>query len=470
MEVMRYNIKTSGFKILHLFLFLTLIVLPFSLFGATPLAKNQNLKTGKVLVKIDKTKYKSLQKFAQILHLVEREYIKNKNINELVQFSIKGLLSRLDPHSQHFSAQEYKDFKLENNGNFAGIGVELAYKKSHFIVLSVAEGNPAKKIGVKAGDILFQINGRSVSDFSMSDLSKNIRGKVGSLLNISILRGKDKKVFKFSIRRKIIKIHNIKAITLSEGYKYIQVRSFARGIAKEVRKILKKSYTKNKKLKGLILDLRFNPGGLLYEAVQLSDLFLNKGIIVQVLGRDKKAKEVLKAQELNTYSKVKLIVLINAYSASASEIVAAALQDNKRALIMGQTSFGKGSVQGFFPLEGGGAVKLTIAQYYTPSGESIQTRGVIPNIHIRPVDEKLLKKAVLTNKPLFSEASLVSALKKQNNLGKQSSKDPSIEFNFFSLSKCKMKKYKKYKKACKLLNKDFSVLQAFNYLKVLDSL
>ncbi len=453
---------SAAFLAVSLSVFLTV-------FCNTVIAKPDLIKASKPdLIKASKpvkNKYKSLKKFAQILHLVENKYVKNKDINQLVDFSIKGLLSQLDPHSQYFSKKEYKEFQIENSGKFAGVGIEVAYKKLQFIILSVMDGSPAQKAGLKAGDILFQLSGESVDNLSIEDLSKKIRGKIGSSVKIKILRGEKKTVLEFSIRRKIIKIKNVQAISLDKGYEYIKIQSFSRNVSQKVNKILKKSLKKNKKLKGLILDLRFNPGGLLYEAVQLSDLFLKKGIIVQIIGRDKKNKEILKAKELNTYNDVKVIVLINPYSASASEIVAAALKENKRALVMGETSFGKGSVQNFFQLEKGAAVKLTIAHYYTPDGHSIQKKGVVPNIYIKDVDTKLLKKAVIKQKALFNEASLLSALKNQKNLTTKDLKKNNIEFNFFKISKCKKTKYKK---ACKLLNKDFSVSQALNYLKILE--
>lgn len=458
--------KQGGLKFFKLFLIIFCGAIYCHLAQAKPVIKSKLIKTSKKPV-VFEDKYKPLKKFAQILHLVENKYVKNENVNQLVNFSIKGLLSQLDPHSQYFSEEEYKEFQVENRGKFAGVGIEVAYKKSQFIILSVMEGSPADRAGLKSGDILFHLSGRAISDLSMADLSKKIRGKIGSVIKIKILRGSNKKVLEFSMRRKIIKIKNIKTVSLDLGYEYIKIQSFSRNVAKEVSKILKRSLKKNKKLKGLILDLRFNPGGLLYEAVQLSDLFLNKGVIVQVIGRDKKKEEILKAKALNTYNKVKIIVLINAYSASASEIVAAALKENKRALIMGETSFGKGSVQNFFPLEGRGAVKLTVAQYYTPDGHSIQKKGVVPNIHIKEVDAKLLKKAVLKKKALFNEASLLSALKKQANLTKKAFKTDNVQFDFFKISECKKAKYKK---SCELLSQDFSVSQAFNYLKVLEGL
>lgn len=456
--------KKSGFRLFRLFVIFFYGIVYYHLAEAKPLIKNKLTKDKKSLTSLNK--YKSLKKFTQILHLVENKYIKNKDINQLVDFSIKGLLSQLDPHSQYFSKKEYKEFQIESRGKFAGVGIEVAYKESKFIILSVNENGPAYKAGLKSGDILFQLSGEVINNLSMEDLSKKIKGKIGSLIKIKILRGDKKKILEFSMRRKIIKIKNVKATRLSAGYEYIRIQSFSHNVTKEVKKILKRSLKENKKLKGLILDLRFNPGGLLYEAVQLSNLFLQKGVIVQIFGRDKKEKEILKAKELNTYSKVKIIVLINAYSASASEIVAAALKENKRALIMGETSFGKGSVQNFFPLENGGAVKLTIAQYYSPKGHSIQKKGVIPNIHIKEVSTKLLKKAVLKEGPLFNEASLLSALKNQKDLTKKTSKTDSIQFDFFKMSKCNKTKYKK---SCKLLSQDFSVLQAFNYLKILQT-
>ncbi|MBE8162891.1 MAG: S41 family peptidase [Bdellovibrionaceae bacterium] len=468
---MRYK-KQAGVAFVKLFLIMACGMAYYHLAQARPVAQKpvaqaKPLKSEKKPV-IFENKYKPLKKFAQILHLVEGKYVKKEDVNQLVNFSIKGLLSRLDPHSQYFSKQEYKEFQVESRGNFAGVGIEVAYKNSQFIILSVIKGGPAYKAGLKPGDILFQLSARGIDSLSMEELSSKIRGKIGSSVKIKILRGEQKEVLEFSMRRKIIKIKNVTTVKLGLGYEYIKIKSFSRGVAKEVNKILKRSLKKNKKLKGLILDLRFNPGGLLYEATQLSDLFLSKGVIVEILGRNKKEKEVTKATPLNTYKKVKIIVLINAYSASASEIVAAALKENKRALIMGETSFGKGSVQNFFPLEEGGAVKLTIAHYYTPNGHSIQKKGVVPNIHIKEVDTKLLKKAVLTKTALFNEASFLSSLKQQVDLVKKTSTVKNdVQFDFFQLSKCKKTKYKK---SCKLLSEDFSISQAFNYLKVLDSL
>ncbi len=327
----------------------------------------------------DHNTYKSLEKFADVINLLEKDYVEPINADKLIQGAIKGMIASLDPHSSYMTAENFKDLQIETNGSFSGIGIEITIKNGGLVIVSPIEGTPAYQQGLKAGDRIIKINGTYTKDMDMMAAVKLLRGKRGSKVTISIYRRGWPKLRKFTITRDIIPLHSVKSRILEPGYAYLRITSFQAKTTKDTLSALKR-LTKQGPLKGLVLDLRNNPGGLLEQAIGIADIFMNKGIIVSTKGRLTDQNMVYRAHRGPLSYDFPIIVLINGGSASASEIVAGALQDSKRALILGVQSFGKGSVQTVFPLNNGAGLRLTTARYYTPSGRSIQARGVTPDI------------------------------------------------------------------------------------------
>ncbi|VAW35956.1 Carboxyl-terminal protease [hydrothermal vent metagenome] len=327
----------------------------------------------------DHNTYKSLEKFADVINLLEKDYVEPINPDKLIQGAIKGMIASLDPHSSYMTAENFKDLQIETNGSFSGIGIEITIKNGGLVIVSPIEGTPAYQQGLKAGDRIIKINGIYTKDMDMMAAVKLLRGKRGTKVTISIYRRGWPKLRKFTITRDVIPLHSVKSKILEPGYAYLRITSFQAKTTKDTLRALKK-LSKQGPLKGLILDLRNNPGGLLDQATGIADIFMDKGIIVSTKGRLADQNMVYRAHQGAVSYDFPIIVLINGGSASASEIVAGALQDSRRALILGVQSFGKGSVQTVFPLNNGAGLRLTTARYYTPSGRSIQAKGVTPDI------------------------------------------------------------------------------------------
>ncbi|NJL25502.1 MAG: S41 family peptidase [Calothrix sp. SM1_5_4] len=330
------------------------------------------LSTSKSMRAIAEERYLELQLFAKVLNLVQQYYVEEVDTKKLIYGGIKGMLRELDPHTNFLPPEIYKEFETETSGEFGGIGIEITVQNGVLTVISPIEDTPAYKAGIKAGDRIVEIDGESTKGFSLVEAAQRMKGKKGQKIRMSIFRDGFEKPREFVIERGTVKIKSVKFLDLSDGYGYVRVTSFIENSAQDLEKILKAHSAKYKGIKGLIIDLRRNPGGLLDQAVQVSDLFLESGTIVSTIGRNQKEKEVIYAKRGGTLPNFPLIVLIDQYSASASEIMAGALQDNKRALVMGQRSFGKGSVQSVVKLGDGSGLKLTVGRYYTPSGRSIQ--------------------------------------------------------------------------------------------------
>lgn len=303
---------------------------------------------------------------------------------------MKGMANNLDPHSQ-FLDKEERDNLFDNiNGEFAGIGIEYLKVQNTIKVISPLDGTPAYKAGIKAGDIIFKINNKNISTFKSVEIAaKELKGKVGEKVTLTLLR--DKKELSFEIKKDIIKVVSTTSKIVSNEFGYIRVSAFQKNTALEVQKEISK-ISENKEIKGLIIDLRGNPGGLLDEAINMSDLFLDESVIVFTKDRTG-TKNYYNAKDGQIIREIPMVVLIDGGSASASEIVAGALQDHKRAIIIGSKSFGKGSVQNIIEFNDGNAIKLTTSRYYTPSGRSIQAKGIVPDVEIDTV-------SVVNNKPV----------------------------------------------------------------------
>lgn len=392
-------------------------------------------------------RYMNLQVFAKVLNLVEKFYVEEVDVKALIYGGIKGMLNELDPHTNFLPPDIYKEFESETSGEFGGIGIEITVNEGVLTIISPIEDTPAWLAGIKPDDKIVEINGESTKGLSLVEAAQKMKGKKGSKIKLGIMRDEFKKPQIFEIMRTTVQLKSVRSEPLEKGFLYLKLKNFSEKSAKEVRSAIEDYEAKNVKLKGLVFDLRRNPGGLLDQAVQISDMFLDKGKIVSTIGRDKSQASVTYATKENTRTDFPIVVLINEYSASASEIVAGALKDNKRALIMGKRSFGKGSVQTLMKMGDGSGLKLTVARYYTPSGISIQAEGIVPDVEIDEVDNETFKKAIIKKK-IQRESDIEGHL-----LGEHEVKKAIEE----KASKSKVKEED--------VLKDYQVTQALNYLK-----
>lgn len=409
-------------------------------------------------VAIAKDRYLNLQLFAKVMNLVQKYYVEDVDTKKLIYGGIKGMLQELDPHTNFLPPDIYEEFENETSGKFGGLGIEITVQDGILTIISPIEDTPAWKAGLQSGDKVVSIDGHSTKGLSLAESAQMMRGDRGQKITLGIVREGFKEKKDFVIKRATIKIKSVKYTDLGEGYGYIRLTSFIENSAKDIQKTLKKMAKGKRNIKGIILDLRRNPGGLLDQAIKISDFFLDKGVIVSTIGRDKSNKKVVSATAKGTYKDFPVVVLINEYSASASEIVAGALKDNKRALVMGKRSFGKGSVQSVVKMGDGSGLKMTVARYYTPSGVSIQAEGITPDVKIDEVDSEAFQKAIIKRR-VKREADIDGHLLSEKK--KQKKKSSGTLFNWWE--KSNKKKVSKNSKE-QLLN-DFQVLQAFNYLK-----
>jgi len=325
--------------------------------------------------------YKGLKIFSDVLELVEKNYVDPVETKELIEKAIQGMVHGLDPHSTLLLPDALKELQVDTQGEFTGIGISISMRAGFVTVISPIEGTPAYKAGIKAGDRIIKVDGETTTD--LRDAVKKIRGPKGTEVVVTIVRRGLKEPMEYNLVRDVIPIESVKYLSLKPGYGYIWVTNFRESTTEDLTEALKKIEAGGAPLKGLVLDLRDNPGGLLDQAIKVSDVFLEKGKILSIEGRTKRNKKVFNAKPDDNQENYPMVVLINGGSASASEIVAGALQDHKRALILGTTSFGKGSVQTVETLRDGYGLKLTIARYYTPSGRSIQAKGIEPDIIVK---------------------------------------------------------------------------------------
>ncbi|WP_457597241.1 S41 family peptidase [Hydrogenimonas sp.] len=324
------------------------------------------------------SKLEALTKFTQVVSTVEKYYVDDLTINQIINKAIKGLMQNLDAHSSFLDAKSFKEMKIQTSGEFGGLGVTVGMRDGALTVIAPLEGTPAYKAGLKAGDIILKIDDKSTLNMTLDEAVNLMRGKPGTKIELTIVRKNEPKPIVVTIVRDIIKIQSVYTKKVGSDILYVRVVSFDKKVVDGIKKALKA----NPSAKGLILDLRNNPGGLLDQAVGTVDLFVDKGVIVSQRGRVKEENEVYKAHEKGTYKKIPIVVLVNGGSASASEIVSGSLQDHRRAVIVGEKTFGKGSVQIIMPINKTEALRLTIARYYLPSGRTIQAVGVTPDIEV----------------------------------------------------------------------------------------
>ncbi len=339
-------------------------------------------------------RYKNLELFQSVLHYVEANYVDPVKNKDLVYGAIKGMLETLDPHSNFMVPEVFREMQTETSGKFGGLGIEIGMKDNVLTVVSPIEDTPAWKAGIKPNDRIVKINGESTKGMTLVEAVAKMRGEKGSAVKLGIYREGFDKVRELSVKRDIIKIASVKSDELGPGYGYIRLSSFTESAAADIKKAIAK-FEGKEKLRGLVLDLRYNPGGLLDQAVEVSSLFIDDGVIVSTIGRNRDQKEVKYARKGMAHKDFPVAILVNSSTASAAEIVSGALQDHHRAIIMGQSTFGKGSVQQLISLGSDLGLKLTIARYYTPSGRSIQEKGVQPDIILDDFDSKLLAQARL---------------------------------------------------------------------------
>lgn len=323
-------------------------------------------------------RYKSLETLARGMFYLESMYVDPDKVKEedMVHNALKGIVDRLDPHTMFMPAKAFEQMTADTQGKFGGVGIIVSEERGKIIVVSPIEDTPAARAGVKAGDEILEIDGRSISKMKNSDPVDSMRGEPGSIMKLTIKRKDVAEPITYKLAREIIKVKSVRSSVLDEGVMYVRITSFQENTSAELESVL----AKNNNIKGLVLDLRDNPGGLLDQAVAVSDLFIESGIIVSTVGREREKVEREFARKRGTFADFPIVVLINGGSASASEIVAGCLQDHERALIVGTTSFGKGSVQTLMSLPDGSGLKLTVARYYTPKDRSIQAKGIAPDI------------------------------------------------------------------------------------------
>ncbi|MGH7844643.1 MAG: S41 family peptidase [Candidatus Binatia bacterium] len=329
---------------------------------------------------LPKDEYESLEAFTNLLAIVKKNYVDEVNTKDLVTGAINGMLSSLDPHSAYLTPELYKDLQTETQGRFGGLGIEITVRNGVLTVVSPIEDTPAFQAGIKPGDQILKIEDEFTKDMALTQAVKKLRGPKGAKVKISIKREGVQELLDFTLVRDIIRVQSVRFRMLEDGYGYVRVAQFQERTDRDVQRALEKFSGEKTGIKGLVLDLRNNPGGLLTQAVRISDLFLDSGMIVYTEGRLENQKQKYFARKEGSWTEFPIVVLVNGGSASASEIVAGALQDHRRAIVLGTKTFGKGSVQTILPLDDQSALRLTTARYFTPKGRSIQAAGIVPDI------------------------------------------------------------------------------------------
>ena len=390
------------------------------LFGCIVLAilAMLHLTVGNVMA-VSRITYEKLRVFSEVFSLVKQNYVEEVDEKAILYGAIHGMLKTLDPHSSFLTPENFKEMRVDTKGEFGGLGIEIAQTDRGILVVSPIEDTPAFIVGMKAGDLIVKINSENTEDMNLMDAVKKMRGKPGTSLELTVLRKGESKLLTFKIVRAVIKVRSVKWRLEKSNIAYARITQFneqTMSLLEQAVDELTKEAGKDG-LKGLVLDLRNDPGGLLDQAVDVSDAFLERGLIVYTKGRISGKDMSFEAHPGDIVNGIPMVVLINAGSASASEIVSGALQDHHRAVIMGTNSFGKGSVQTIIPLTDGSGLRLTTAQYYTPSGRSIQAKGIVPDIIVEDLDIGAQRNQ---EEQRLTEADLKGHLKNANGLEKNS--------------------------------------------------
>ena len=356
--------------------------------------------------------YRYLETFANVLSILQENYVEEIEAREAIEGAINGLLLSLDPHSAYLKPDNYREFRNETNGSFTGIGIRITLEDGVITVISPIADTPADKAGIKAHDKIIKIDGEPTKGKTPFDAVKIMRGPKGSEVTLSIYRNGWESSKDFTMRRSEIPLVSVKSLLLKPGFGYLRVSNFQRNTTNELKQHLDELQDESPLL-GLILDLRNNPGGLLDQAVSVSDLFLDQGLIVYTRGRNKEQNLTFEAKANNTVNRFPLVLLVNEGTASASEIVAGALQDHRRGVIVGTKTFGKGSVQSIIPLNDGAGLKMTTAHYYTPSGRSIQVTGITPDVTVKAEKSDTIDTAEASSSRSTREADLENHFSQQ---------------------------------------------------------
>ncbi len=330
----------------------------------------------------DSLPWDDVRLLTEVLERVKQEYVEPVDDHLLMESAVRGMVTNLDPHSQFLDADEYEEIRISTTGNYSGVGLEVNLRNGQVLVVAPIEGTPAEKAGIRSGDVIVSIDGLLISEDNINNAISRLRGSPGTQVNITVSRPGEAKTLSFDLVRSNVQVHSVRADLLEPGYGYVRISQFSETTGGDLRRALAdiRKRPGGTELRGLVLDLRNNPGGVLEAAVEVSDDFLPGGVIVTASGRGSDSNFRHEARAGDLLYGAPIVVLVNSGSASASEIVAGALQDNRRATIMGSQTFGKGSVQTVMPLSDGRAIKLTTSRYYTPSGQSINGAGITPDI------------------------------------------------------------------------------------------
>lgn len=411
-------------------------------------------------------RYTELQTFSKVLNLIQQYYVEEVDTKKLIYGAVKGMLRELDPHTNFMPPEMFKDFESETSGEFGGLGIEISVQNGILTIISPIEDTPAWQAGIKAGDKVIAVDGKSTKGMSLVEASQMMRGKKGTKVILKIVREKEEEPRDITITRGSVKIKSVKYTDLGDKYAYIKITSFIENTSRDLERAIKDHISRHGKVEGLLIDLRKNPGGLLDQAIKVSDMFLKDGVIVSTIGRDKNEKDIARSTKTGKYTDFPLIILVDEYSASASEIVSGALQDNQRAMIVGQRTFGKGSVQSVVKLGDGSGLKLTVARYYTPSGVSIQAEGIHPDIKIEEVDPEVFNKAIISQK-ITREGDIAGHLKgdkeKEREAAEVAGKKTADTTAWWK--DVGSKKDENLSPRDKLFKSDYQAYQAFAYLK-----
>lgn len=393
-----------------------------------------------------------LRVFTEVFEKIKNDYVEERTDKELIESAISGMLSNLDPHSAYLNEDAFKELQVGTTGRFGGLGIEISMEDGFVKVVAPIDDTPAQRAGMQSGDLIIRLDDQSVKGMSLTEAVKIMRGDVGTSIELTVVREGAEKPLTFNITRDIIRVKSVKFRTLEDGFGYVRISQFQSHTVDNLADAISSLKDENENLKGIVLDLRNNPGGVLNAAVGVSDAFIDKGMIVYTEGRTGDSDTKFYASNGDLMQGAPIVVLINGGSASASEIVAGALQDHQRAVIMGTESFGKGSVQTILPMNNGTAVKLTTARYFTPNGRSIQAEGIVPDIkterlRVSNADESLLKG--IKEADLSGHLSNGNGKKEKTKKGKDSKKADKAE--------------KEEKKS--LVSEDYQLYEALNLLK-----